>query len=312
MLVLKLSVADPSRMPTGYLDFAYLESLQHIGEPVRLTASGAWLLRRPIATSGLHDCIGSYPLFFCERWLELRDDLAELRRGGIVSVTIVPDPFGEYSQGLLESLFDVVRVTKQRWVVDLRRDVREAISAHHLRRAQRALVGMEVERCEDPRQHAQEWGVCYRTFVERRGIAGAAAFAARDLESQLSVPGLVMYRARSGDRTLGFSLWMVHGACAYGHLAAYTEEGREAGAAYASQLVVLEDLQTRGVHRVDLGGGVDEGDGLERWKAGWTRDSRPSLVCGAILRPDEYSALTLARASVPTSYFPAYRAPESL
>jgi len=299
-------------MSAGYRAPAYVDSLRHVGEPVQLRVSGGWLLRRPIASSGLHDYIGPYPLFFCERWQGLADDLAELRQGGAVSVTLVPDPFGEYSQGLLESIFDVVKVTKPRWVVDLRRDFSQAVSAHHQRRARRALGRMQVERCADPRAHSREWSLCYQTFIDRRRIRGPAAFPARDLSAQLSIPGLLMYRARSADRTLGFSLWMADGPHAYGHLAVYTEEGRNAGAAYACQWTVLEDLQKRGVQRVDLGGGVEEGDGLEQWKSGWTRESCPSLVCGAILRRAEYLDLTTARGSVQTSYFPAYRAPESL
>ena len=123
------------------------------------------------------------------------------------------------------------------------------------------------------------------------------------------MPGLLMYRASSGGQTVGFSLWMVHGSSAYGHLAAYTAEGRQGGVAYAFYWTILRDLRMLGVEMVDLRGGVTDDDGLARWKAGWTHESRPSLVCGAIVRPAEYAELTRVRGDGSTSYFPSYRAP---
>jgi len=187
---------------------AYVESLRHLGEPVRLEACGGWLLRRSIPGSVLHDCAGPYPLFVRGAWARLPEDLATLAGLGVVSVTIVLDPFGGYSHASLESVFDVVRVVKQRWIVDLRTGHERVVSPHHRRCAQEALAHIEVARCPEPRQHADEWCRCYRAFAEDRGISGAAAFPERGLVDQLSIPGLLMYRASSGGQTVGFSLWM--------------------------------------------------------------------------------------------------------
>lgn len=293
----------------GYSHPAYIDSLYHVGEPVRLQACGGWLLRRPIPDSDLHDCIGPYPLFACCDWARLPDDLAALRDSGAVSATLVPDPFGVYSPQLLESTFDVVRAVKRRWIVDLRTDLERVVSPHHRRRAARALGHMEIDRCAEPRRHAEEWSTCYRAFAADRRMSGAANFPEQSLVQPLSVPGLLMYRASSDDRTLGFSLWMVHGPHAYGHLAAYTDEGRRSGVAYAFHWEILRDLRALGVELVDLGGGIEDDDGLARWKSGWTAESRPSLVCGAILRPEAYDALARARAVAKTSFFPSYRSP---
>jgi hypothetical protein len=295
-------------MTAGYYHPAYVASLRHVGEPVRLKACGGWLLRRSIAGGPLYDYAGPYPLFCCARWPALAEDLMELRDAGAVSVTLVPDPFGGYSQACLESVFDVVSVAKPRWVLDLRTDLGHVVSLHHQRNAQRALAHIHVERCAEPQQYAKEWSRCYRTFVDRRDISGPAAFPERSLVEQLSIPGLLMYRASSGGHTLGFSLWMVQGTSAYGHLAASTDQGRHAGVAYAFYWTILRELQVLGVELVDLGGGVEDGDGLARWKSGWTRDSRPTVICGAILRPEEYGELTRSREVVTTPYFPSYRA----
>lgn len=297
-------------MSIGYCNPAYIDSLRHVGEPVRLKACGGWLLRRSIARSPLYDYVGPYPLFFCPRWPALAEDLMELRNAGAVSVTMVPDPFGGYSQEFLGSVFDVVRVLKPRWVLDLRTDLRRVVSLHHQRDTRRALAHIHVERCAEASQYAKEWSRCYRTFVDHRGISGPAAFPERSLVEQLSIPGLLMYRASAAGHTLGFSLWMVHGTLAYSHLTACTNEGRQAGAAYALYWTILRELQMLGVELVDLGGGVKDGDGLARWKSRWTRDIRPTVICGAILRPEEYGELTRARGIVKTPYFPSYRAPE--
>jgi hypothetical protein len=291
----------------GYTHPAYLASLAHIGTPVRLPSSGGWVLQRSIPGTEWHDCIGPYPLFLCGDWPALRDDLAALAGEGAVSVTIVPDPFGTYSTNLLASTFDVVREVKRRSIVNLQENFEVAMSPQHRRRAARALERIRVDRCTEPHEYADAWVECYRAFAATRGIGGPAAFPARSLIDQLSVPGMRMYRAASDEAALGFSLWMIDGAHAYGHLAAYTEYGREAGVAYAFYASVLADLQESGISQVDLGAGLDAGDGLERWKEGWTRLSLPSMICGAMLRPSEYASLSLARGAGDTSYFPAYR-----
>lgn len=170
-------------------------------------------------------------------------------------------------------MFDVVRTVKRRWIVDVTGDFERAVSPQHLRRAERALAGIAIEPCSDPPQYAAEWSRCYQAFAEARGMRGAAAFPERSLVAQLSVPGLRMYRALSGGRTVGFSLWMIQAPYAYGHLAAYTDDGRRHGVAYAFYREILRDLRTLGVARVDLGAGLADDDGRARWKSGWTRES---------------------------------------
>lgn len=293
----------------GYLHPAYVESLPHLGEPVRLNACGGWVLRRPIPDTDLYDCVGPYPLFMCRDWARLAEDLASLRQAGTVSAVIVPEPFREYSSSLLESVFDVVRPVKRRWIVDLTGDFEGLVSAHHQRCARRALQSIEIERCADPLRYADEWSRCYTLFAARRRMSGAAMFSTRNLIDQLAVPGLVMYRAIAEGHTIGFLLYMVHGAYAYGHLTGYTGQARRSGVAYAFYWAIFRDLQTLGVEQVDLGGGLEEDDRLARWKAGWTPNTRPSFVCGAILRPEVYERLVCGLGTASPSFFPAYRAP---
>lgn len=168
---------------------------------------------------------------------------------------------------------------------------------------------LQVERCDDPRRWAAEWTACYSAFAAAYGFTGPSAFPPSSLVAQLSVQGVVMYRAAAGADTVGFLLWMRHGAVAYNHLTAYTPAARRAGAAYALYWTALHDLQASGVERADLGGGVLDDDSLARWKAGWTPASVPGFICGSVLRPDAYAALVRGGPGEAASlFFPAYRA----
>ena len=80
---------------TGYLHPGYAESLAEFGKPHPLARCGGHLLARQIANSGCLDALGCYPLFCCQDWTRLREDLEELR-GRMVSVALVTDPMGNY------------------------------------------------------------------------------------------------------------------------------------------------------------------------------------------------------------------------
>ena len=54
---------------------------------------------------------GVFPLFVCRDWTGLRADLGTL--DGLVSLTLVTDPFSDIDIASLSDLFDVVRPFKQ-------------------------------------------------------------------------------------------------------------------------------------------------------------------------------------------------------
>ncbi len=63
--------------------------------------------------------MGCYPLFCCKDWSRLHADLDEIG-GDLVSLSIVPDPFGSYDLAYLKQCFgDVVIPFKEAFVVDL-------------------------------------------------------------------------------------------------------------------------------------------------------------------------------------------------
>src|SRR4051794_40646396 len=77
--------------------------------PAYTRAGGGRLLVREIEGSGDRDAVGQYPVFACEHWPGLVDDLEALE-GELVSVVLVTDPFGEWTVELLDATFPDHRV----------------------------------------------------------------------------------------------------------------------------------------------------------------------------------------------------------
>ena len=125
----------------GYASLAYAQSLAEFGEVRTLPRSGGSLLVRPIVDGGgLCDAMGCYPLFACERWRELGEDVAELR-DELVSVAVVTDPFADAAPDELKEMFpDVCYEFKQHFVVDLTRPLESVVGSHHRRNAVREQV----------------------------------------------------------------------------------------------------------------------------------------------------------------------------
>lgn len=300
---------------SGYRHPAYARALGELGEPRPLPRSGGWILERPVGArveaSGPRDAMGPYPLFDCVDWRELAADVEALE-GELVSLTLVPDPLADSGgrEALAEAFPDLVRTFKTHYVRDLARSVEP--SRHHLRNLRRASERVDVERCEDPPRHLDEWARLYEALVRRHEIEGIAAFSRESFARQLRVPGLHAFRARREDRTVGMTLWYTVDDRAHYHLGAYNDAGYEVGASFALFQAALEHLREGGVRRVDLGGGVgledDPSDGLARFKRGWATETRQALLCGRILDRDAYARLA-PEADI-QGYFPAYRAGE--
>ena len=297
---------------SGYLAERYAESLSQIGRPIPLARSRGFLLQRPIPHSSFGDAVGSYPLFCCREWSRLGRDLSELDKQ-LVSIALVADPFGDYTEQDLKRWFDKVIPFKEHFVADLTRPIEEIVSSHHRRFARKGLRRLSTEHCADPLRHAAEWVTMYGDFVRERQIRGLAAFDAKTLEAQLHVPGLVMLRATHNQSTVGIHLWYECGDRAYAHLAAYNKSGYEKGASYVLFWSALEFFKQRRLSWLHLGGapGIRESgsNGLKTFKEGWSTEMRTVYFCGRICDPAHYQELSRLRHSGSSDFFPAYRAP---
>ena len=301
------TMANP--LVAGYGSAEYSASLSDFGTPRHLPLSGGWVLDRPIAGSACTDAMGCYPLFTCQDWGKLQPDVARLS-DELVSLALVADPFGDYRVQDLEATFDRVLPFKQHLVADLATPRSSFVSRHHQRETVRAVKRVDVERCARPLSLLDEWIALYACLCARHKITGIGAFSARAFEKQLSVPGLVMFRARSRNATVGIHLWYLQRDVAYFHLAAANAEGYKLMASYALLWEALGSL-SRDVRWLDLGAAPDRSEragGLEQFKQGWSTGTRPALLCGKVLQPDQYRRLTNAAGIAQTSYFPAYRA----
>lgn len=300
--------------PTGYAHPAYAASLAEFGEPRRLPNSGGWILERGIFGSDLKDAIGAYPLFVCSNWGALAADLDELG-SQIVSLCVVPDPFGAFDANDLARLFpDLTRRYKEHAIIDFERPL--AISRHHRKCAAQALRHVDVDVLQPdveggvPDGFLDDWSALHAHLVARHEITGLPAFSRTAFERQLALPGLVVVRARRNGVTVGAQLWLVHGGVAYGHVLALNPDGYRLGAGYALYSTALDHFRDR-VRYCDIGGVPDratEGaSGLEAFKRGWSSETRTTWLCGRVFDRSRYDALVSARATGASRFFPAYR-----
>ena len=295
---------------SGYLDRGYVESLAEFGSPVRMPASGGWILERPCSDEGDRDAMGPYPLFMCTDWSGLARDVESLR-DGLVSLTVVTDPFAPVGPELVREAFSIVRPFKTHHVLDLGGSGCDAISRHHRDSARRSLRRLEIDACARPADHLDEWMEVFSVLVARHGLRGIKAPSRAAFARQLDTPGLVMFRGAIGGHAVASQLWFVTGEVAYGHLMAATPEGYASHAFYGLTWSAVEYFAGR-VRWLDFGGAAGRLDlpdsRLAGFKRGWTNDTRTAWLCGRILNTKRYQALS-ARVSS-SDYFPAYRAGE--
>lgn len=290
---------------------AYAESLSFAGEPMKLPGCEGWVLRRQIPESDLFDAMGCYPLFSCAKWSQLHKDLEEVGES-LVSISLVPDPFGSYDHDYLRKCFpDVAMPFKEHYVVDLGQSPESFIHPHHRRNARKARTELNVEECAASSTALDEWTALYESLVTRHKITGIAAFSRESFARQLRVPGLVGFRATQDGRTLGMVLWYVQDNRAYYHLGAYSTRGYDLRASFALFEYSIEYFRRLGLEWLSLGAGVGTGPnldtGLNRFKMGWSTGTRTAYFCGRIFDQNRYQQIVSARNAPVTKYFPAYR-----
>jgi hypothetical protein len=208
-----------------------------------------------------------------------------------------------------------MRPYKRHFVADLHRNREEFVCRKHRSKVRKAFQSVKVQECNRPADIAADWVRLYTHLVERRAIRGIAAFSAEALVRMLEVPGLVALRATIDGEVVCILLVYLQGDVAYPHLQASSDAGYAACASYAAFWTAMEVLAAHGARWLDLGAGAgaqgDDSDGLNRFKEGWSSDTRQVYLCGRIFQPDTYARLAAERGPLPvTEYFPAYRAGE--
>ncbi len=299
----------------GYMHSDYAKSLAEFGTPRELPRCGGWILERKIRGFDASDAMGCYPLFCCKDWSNLRADLDELEND-LVSISIVPDPFGTYNIVDLKQCFkDVIISFKEAFIIDLRLPIHMIASKNRRKKSRRALKNVRVDECLKPVNHIEEWVNLYDTLITRHNISGIRRFSRMAFTRQLNITGTVMLRAVHKGITVGATLWYMQGEVAYGHLAAFTGTGYDLLSSYALDWYAIEYFKNK-VRWLYFGPGPgiqnDPTDGLSLYKRGWSTSTRTVYFCGRIFNPKRYTEIVNAKDIVETNYFPAYRLGEFL
>ncbi len=295
--------------PVGYTHPGYAESLAEFGKLRQLPRCKGWVLERQIPGSNLFDAVGCYPMFSCQDWSQFHRDIAELG-SDLVSLSMVPEVFGNYDRDQLHRCFDTVVPFKKHFTCDLNLPISDIVSRHHRRYARKALKRLQCEWCPDPVEFLDEWIELHSTLIEKHGITGLRAYSRDAFARQLRIPGMVVLKAKHNDITVGAQLWFMHDEVAYGHVLAFSPLGYELGAAYALYWFALEYFAGK-VRYCDYGGvsGMNDGsaDGLTQFKSGWTTDMQTAYFCGRILNHANYTELVSNKGLSANTFFPAYR-----
>lgn len=292
-------------MTHPYASLTYTHSLSHIGEPLAVPEWGGFVLTRPTPDGRHRDAVGPYPLTVLTPDADIDGGLTRTKRAGLVSLVLVADPLTSIADSL--EGFDIKRPFKTHQVHDPRLG-QPAYDKHHryeIRRAERLVEAREIQLAE----HLPAWITLYEALAQRHDLTGVHAFPSAYHQALAVLPGLRAFGAFIEEHLVSAHLFVTHQGVATSHLAASSEEGYAAGAAYAVNALALAVLGRDGP--VNLGGGAGSGDdpkdGLARFKAGFANTTATAWLYGAILDPQAYQALSGDKRD--SSYFPAYRGP---
>ena len=297
----------------GYHHPFYAFSFQEFGEPRELPRCGGWVLVRKIPGTPHQDAMGCYPLFTCQDWSQLPEDLKDIE-AELVSLVLVTDPFGAFDETHLAQCFQRVRPFKKHLIADLSKGHEGFVSEHHRYYARRSLRDLKVDICEEPLQYIDDWMTLYGHLIKRHNIDGMRAFSKRCFEMQMKIPGATLIVGKLGQEVVGAHLILINGNVSYSHLAAFSESGYKHSASYGIYWMTLNHLKDRNIQFLDLGAsaGVGENaqDGLSKFKAGWSNDSRTVYLCGRVFSHQTYESIRQQFHIPEVDYFPAYRRDE--
>jgi len=301
---------------SGYGSEQYVRSISQ-GQILHLPKCNGWLIRRSIGFDGLDathaptDLMGAYPIFQCANWHLLVEDMNALD-GSAVSVALVTDPFADITPEELRYAFpDRCFPYKRHLVADLSREPDQFISRHHRRNIKHAMKALSFQIVAQPLPLLKPWMDLYANLIRRHAVYGMAAFSRASFADQLAVPGMTAIVARDSTGIVGVGLWLEQRDVCYYHLAAYNDRGYAVSASFGIFRTAIDYFRGR-VQYIAFGAGPgladNPSDGLTRFKAGWSTESRYVYFCGRILDQAAYVKLCAIRSQPQDGpFFPSYR-----
>ena len=296
--------------PIGYASETFAEACRDYGRPRRLRSCGASVLLREINGTPFIDAMGCYPLFACQHWDRLADNLGELEHD-CVSLVLVSDPFSPLGQPALETIFDRVVFFKNHYVADLTVETRDFVSAKRLRSGRSLLRRMRVEVVRKSAAFVDEWLQLQRELQDRHGSRATRPLTREAMADLFATPGVTVLRATLDDALMGIHVDILAGGVVYAHLAAYSRAGYAANASSAINIFEIEFFRDK-ARWIDWGGNAgsaeDANDGLALFKSRFSTGSLPVYLCGKIFQHARYDELVRALPGSNRAFFPAYRA----
>lgn len=292
----------------GYAHRNYARGFLEFGEPLYLPASKGWVIKREIPGTNHFDAMGCYPVFSCENWNRLKEDIESLENQ-LVSITLVTDPFADVPCEALKDIFPVCFPFKEHYITDFSQPLEVSVTKKTRKHARRALRDISVEHCQTPLNYLDEWTLLYNELIKRHDITGLRAFKKQSFENQLVVPGVEMFIARLGHQIVGAEIFLVGNDVGYAHLVAISPVGYENNASYALDWTAILYF-SESLRMLDHGAGAGLGQsdgGLTLYKKRWATKTLPVYLCGRILNPQIYKELIDKKAAAGSTYFPAYR-----
>ncbi len=284
----------------------YAGSLTHIGEAFAVDEWGGQVLARPTPDGRHRDAMGTYPLTVIAAEADVAGGLERMRAAGLVSVVLVLDDRLRPSLDRLASAFDFVRPFKSHHLHDPGVGP-VAYAKHHryeVRRAHARAAAAEIDLAD----HLPAWASLYAQLAARHAVGSLHAFADGHHAALARLPGVRTFGAFVEDRLVAAHLFVLHDGYAVSHLAASSAEGYETGAAYAVNDLAVAVLGGAGM-TINFGGGAgfvdDPADGLVRFKKGFANTTAASYLCGKVLDPTRYRAMSAGYEA--GGFFPAYR-----
>lgn len=290
-----------------YATEIYAASLSHWGEALFVPAWRTSVIVRS-TESGDQDAAGTYPIAVLPEDADLRGGLNFLRERGLVSIVLALDDFHHPPLEDLRKHFDVVRPFKSHYIFQPEKGPL-SYDKHHRYELRQALKNVQVETLE-LRAHLPEWVDLYRNLTLRHGLKGVHDFPFSHHEALATLDGVTAFGAWTEGRLVSCHIWVHHDGYAHSHLAASSVEGYKCRAAYAVNDAAIQHFGDAKL--LNFGGSAghqETGDGLAKFKKGFSNGLANSYICGAILDLRRYDELRAKRGiSRQVEFFPAYRA----
>ncbi|MBN1902452.1 hypothetical protein JW926_14090 [Candidatus Sumerlaeota bacterium] len=295
----------------GYAHPDYARSLSEFGSPRFLPESKGWILEREIPGFDYKDAMGCYPVFACQNWYSIKEDLQVLENN-LVSLALVTDPFGNFDIQQLSEVFETFIEFKNHYISDLSEPIESFVRKKTQYQSLKALEKIQVEHCEKPYDYSEDWISIYDHLILRHQLKGIHRFSRKYFKQLLFLPEIDLFLARYDKQIVGGHIWIRTKEVGYSHLLALTPLGYKIRAGYALNWASMQYF-SGDLLWLDFGGLPGTGqidDKRAEFKRGWASGVKPVYFCGRILNQEIYRIITKNKGIYNTNYFPAYRAGE--